>query len=263
MLIDDIDFARLYQQQLALAGRKEKPPAHWDARAENIAIVDAPVIDSYLQQLLAKIDLHGASSLFDMGCGPGTVSLALASQLEEICGVDYSQGMLEVAARRATAQGVRHAVWRQRAWEESWEGLPRCDIAIASRSTLVADLRDAMTKLDRQARLRVYTTHLVNPGFASPTILRMLGRDGAALPNYMYAVNVLYQMGINASVDFIYGDTQDNSSYPLFERNVVAAFGALSPAERERLARWYPQQNPETIQVDARDWALIGWNCRR
>ena len=80
MLIDDIDFARLYQQQLALAGRKEKPSAHWDARAENIAIVDAPVIDSYLRQLLAKIDLHGASSLFDMGCGPGTVALALASR---------------------------------------------------------------------------------------------------------------------------------------------------------------------------------------
>jgi SAM-dependent methyltransferase len=144
MLIDDIDFARLYQQQLALAGRKEKPSAHWDARAEHIAIVDAPVIDSYLRQLLAKIDLHGASSLFDMGCGPGTVALALASQLNEICGVDYSQGMLDVAARRATAQGVRHAVWRQRSWEESWEGLPRCDIAVASRSTLVADMRDAM-----------------------------------------------------------------------------------------------------------------------
>lgn len=263
MLIDDIDFASLYQQQLALAGRREKPPAHWDARAENMAVVNTPVIDSYLQQLLAKIDLCGASSLFDMGCGPGTVALALADQLRLVCGVDYSQGMLDVAARRAQAQGVHHAVWHQRAWEESWAGLPRCDIAVASRSTLVADLRDAMAKLNDQARLRVYTTHLVNPGFASPTILRALGRESVALPNYLYAINVLYQMGIHASVDFIYGDPQDNSSYPRFERNVVAAFGTLSPPERERLSRWYAQQNPETIQVDARDWALISWNCRR
>ncbi|HHG8772840.1 TPA: class I SAM-dependent methyltransferase [Raoultella planticola] len=262
MLIDDIDFASLYQQQLALAGRKEKPPAHWDARAEKMTVVDAPVIDSYLQQLLAKIDLRGASSLFDMGCGPGTVALALAARLERVCGVDYSQGMLDIAARRAAAQGIHHASWHRRAWEESWEGLARCDIAIASRSTLVADMRDAMTKLNRQARLRVYTTHLVNPGFASPTLLRVLGRESVELPNYLYAVNVLYQMGIHASVDFIYGERQDNSSYALFERNVVAAFGVLSPVERERLSRWYPHQNPDTLQVDARDWALIGWECR-
>lgn len=38
-----------------------------------------------------------------MGCGPGTVSLALADKLTTIYGVDYSQGMLKVAARRAAA----------------------------------------------------------------------------------------------------------------------------------------------------------------
>lgn len=59
--------------------------------------------DSYLQQLIAKIDLQGAQTLFDMGCGPGTVSLALADKLTTIYGVDYSQGMLNVAARRAAA----------------------------------------------------------------------------------------------------------------------------------------------------------------
>ncbi len=103
MLIDDIDFARLYQQQLALAGRKRnRPPTgmpggkHRHRRRPGYRQLSAAAA--------GKIDLHGASSLFDMGCGPGTVSLALASQLEEICGVDYSQGMLEVAARRATAQ---------------------------------------------------------------------------------------------------------------------------------------------------------------
>ncbi len=48
--------------------------------------------DSYLQQLTSKIDLQGAQTLFDMGCGPGTVSLALADKLTTIYGVDYSQG---------------------------------------------------------------------------------------------------------------------------------------------------------------------------
>lgn len=42
----------------------------------------ASLTDSYLLQLLGKIDLQGAESLFDMGCGPGTVSLALAKKCQ-------------------------------------------------------------------------------------------------------------------------------------------------------------------------------------
>ncbi|STM15204.1 putative methyltransferase [Escherichia coli] len=103
MLIDDIDFADLYLQQLKLAHRTEKTPDHWDQRAEKMAENCASPTDSYLQQLTAKIDLQGAQTLFDMGCGPGTVSLALADKLTTIYGVDYSQGMLKVAARRAAA----------------------------------------------------------------------------------------------------------------------------------------------------------------
>jgi SAM-dependent methyltransferase len=263
MLIDEINFAGLYQQQMQLAGRKEKPPAHWDARAEKIAVDNLTTADNYLRQLLAKIDLQDARTLFDMGCGPGTVALSLANQLEDVQGVDYSQGMLDVAARRARALGIDNARWHCRAWEDDWDALPRCDIAVASRSTLVADMRDAMSKLNRQARLRVYTTHLVNPGFASPVILRALGREANELPNYIYAVNVLYQMGIQANVEFIRGEPQDNGSWPQFQRNVINTFGELAPGESDRLYHWYQQQNPQSIQVESRDWALISWTCQR
>lgn len=56
MLIDDIDFADLYLQQLKLAHRTEKTPDHWDQRAEKMAENCASPTDSYLQQLIAKID---------------------------------------------------------------------------------------------------------------------------------------------------------------------------------------------------------------
>lgn len=36
MLIDDIDFADLYLQQLRLAHRTEKTPDHWDHRITGI-----------------------------------------------------------------------------------------------------------------------------------------------------------------------------------------------------------------------------------
>lgn len=194
MLIDDIDFADLYLQQLKLAHRTEKTPDHWDQRAEKMAENCASPTDSYLQQLIAKIDLQGAQTLFDMGCGPGTVSLALADKLTTIYGVDYSQGMLNVAARRAAALKADNVHLIQRAWEEDWSDLPRCDIAVASRSTLVADMRQAMSKLNNQARLRVYTTHLVSTSFVSPAIQRAAGREVIELPNYIFALNVLYHI---------------------------------------------------------------------
>ncbi len=262
MLIDDIDFADLYLQQLKLAHRTEKTPDHWDQRAEKMAENCASPTDSYLQQLTAKIDLQGAQTLFDMGCGPGTVSLALADKLTTIYGVDYSQGMLKVAARRAAALKADNVHWIQRAWEEDWSDLPRCDIAVASRSTLVADMRQAMSKLNNQARLRVYTTHLVSTSFVSPAIQRAAGREVIELPNYIFALNVLYQMGIYAHVDFIRGQNcqQDNSTWERFEQNVSWSLGALNDDERERLYRWYQQQDARALAPASRDWALIWWD---
>ena len=99
--------------------------------------------------------------------------------------------MLHVAARRAAALKADNVHWIQRAWEEDWSDLPRCDIAVASRSTLVADMRQAMSKLNNQARLRVYTTHLVRNSFVSPAIQRAAGREVNALPKSSMAPTVL------------------------------------------------------------------------
>ncbi|HEY3985606.1 class I SAM-dependent methyltransferase [Cedecea sp.] len=262
MLIDEIDFSALYQQQLRLAHRSEKKPEHWDAKAEKMAANCTSPTDSYLQQLLQKIDLRGAETLFDMGCGPGTVALALANRLSHVYGIDYSQGMLDVSARRADELGTINATWVKRAWEDAWDDLPQCDIAVASRSTLVADMHQAMSKLNRQAKRRVYTTHLVNPTFMSPVIQRVMGREVVELPTYIYALNVLYQLGIRARVDFINGHSQrhDNSTFALFLDNVIWTHGELTEDERLCLRDWYQQQDPSAIASPSRDWALLYWD---
>lgn len=113
-----------------------------------------------------------------------------------------------------------------------------------------------------QARLRVYTTHLVSTSFVSPAIQRAAGREVIELPNYIFALNVLYQMGIYAHVDFIRGQNcqQDNSTWERFEQNVSWSLGALNDDERERLYHWYQQQDARALAPASRDWALIWWD---
>ncbi|QHM73057.1 class I SAM-dependent methyltransferase [Mixta intestinalis] len=265
MLINNIDFADLYRQQWKLNQRTEKAPEHWDKRAEKFALSCDNPDNAYLKQLLEKIDLQDAGTLLDMGCGPGSVCLPLADKLIHVYGVDYSQGMLQVARQRAQQAGIDNLTLIRRAWEESWDDLPICDIAVASRSTLVADLRQALTKLNQKARLRVYTTHLVTPYFISPLIQRALGREVTTHPTYIYAVNLLYQMGIHACVDFI-RDARlppDPDDFERFAESVSWSGGTLSSEDRQRLYElWQEQRRLGRLStlLPPRDWALVWWD---
>ncbi len=58
-------------------------------------------------------------------------------------------------------------------------------------------------------------------------------------------------MGIYAHVDFIRGQNcqQDNSTWERFEQNVSWSLGALNDDERERLYRWYQQQDARALAL--------------
>lgn len=59
----------------------------------------------------AALGLDGRGRLLDVGCGPGTVTLRLASLFKEVVGLDADAGMLAEAARLAAERGVETARW--------------------------------------------------------------------------------------------------------------------------------------------------------
>ncbi|QUN05373.1 class I SAM-dependent methyltransferase [Shewanella yunxiaonensis] len=264
MILDELNFAELYRQQMQQAGRTTKAPEHWDARAEKMAEVCANPQDPYLVQLQSKIDLRNASTLLDMGCGPGSVCLNLAGSLTRVWGVDYSRGMLEVAGRRAAAMGLQNVTLLNKSWEDDWTEIPECDIAVASRSTLVADLQQALIKLNNKARLRVYTTHTVATSFVDVAVQRAVGRPVVELPNYIFAVNILYQLGIHPKVDYIRGPNCQNKteSFEQFSESVSWSLGTLDDTELQRLFDFYQQKKRmgQVIVPPSRDWALVYWD---
>ncbi|WP_272695027.1 class I SAM-dependent methyltransferase [Providencia sp. PROV144] len=263
MLINQIDFAKMYQQHMQQAQRSRKEPEHWDKKAQQMAQTCANPNDPYLVQFRKLMDLTGAETLLDVGCGPGSISLCLANEFKDVIGIDYSRGMLEIAELRAKELAIHHARFEVLAWEDDWSSLPKVDISVASRSTLVDDLKAALLKLNRQTKLRVYTTHTINPTFIDEHIIRKIGREVIRLPTYIYAVNILHQMGINARVDFIKSPKKGGfDSFDTFADSVNWSLKNITPEETAILRKYYDEQTAlgKTIPYPSRDWAMVSWD---
>jgi SAM-dependent methyltransferase len=72
-----------------------------------------------------SLGLDGYGRLLDVGCGPGTVALRLASRFEAVVGLDPDPGMLAEAARSAAERGIANATWVRRRAEDLPGGLGR------------------------------------------------------------------------------------------------------------------------------------------
>ena len=93
----------------------------------------------------------------------------------------------------------------QLSWTDNWQerGAGIHDIAIASRALGVDDLQSALEKLNKYATKQVIVTDKVGYGPFDPDAFSAVGRELKSGPDYIYTVNLLYQMGIHARVDFI------------------------------------------------------------
>ncbi|THF62585.1 class I SAM-dependent methyltransferase [Pseudothauera rhizosphaerae] len=261
MSIAAIDFGRLYRDHLAAANRNPKPAGTWDARAGDM---NRKTLKSrYVDEFIGRMDLAGARTLLDVGCGTGTICLPLAERLERVIGLDFSRGMLDALLDNAAALGRNNVEALHLAWEDDWAAVPACDIVVASRSTTVADLEAALHKLNDKAKRRVYLTHLVGGRFVDAAVIEAVGRDLPALPDYIYAVNILHRMGIHPRLDYIEaeGRLSGAAGFDEFAARVGWALGELSAAERERLHAWYLRQ-PAPIPGVPMRWAFISWDKR-
>lgn len=91
--------------------------------------------------LVDALALDGSGRLLDVGCGPGSLTLLLASHFAESIGVDADADMLAEAARLAEEQNVRNVSWSQLRAEELPAGLRPVRVAIFAQSLHWMDRR--------------------------------------------------------------------------------------------------------------------------
>lgn len=101
------EHVRIHETNLTQAESWDGPGgAYWAAHADRF---DRAVAD-FQDRFEAAVSVHPGERVLDVGCGGGltTRRAARASLDGDVLGVDLSRELLEVARRRADAEGLRH-----------------------------------------------------------------------------------------------------------------------------------------------------------
>lgn len=198
---DEIDFNELYKAQKNKSSFGKKLVSDWDKKAPSFN--ESVLKSRYVKDFIAKVDFAGANSLLDFACGAGALSVAAADKVERIYGYDFSLKMLEFAKQNARNLNLVNVKFAQKAFEDDWSDVPECDIVFASRCLEVDDMKSVLAKLISKTKRTLYITFKVGGSFVDEEILDAIDRDVEQKPDFVYLLNILFQMGYLPRVEYI------------------------------------------------------------
>lgn len=123
----------------------------WDSMAPDF-VREPPAFDSdaFLSFIERKSRPDGTMSVFDLGCGAGAYSLALAGRVESTLGADISPEMIRLAREQAEKYGLSNAAFMCLDWDKADTGAlgirGAFDIALAHMTPALTG-REALLKL--------------------------------------------------------------------------------------------------------------------
>lgn len=247
----------------------------WNGRAPSFAKTAGT--SPYAREFLQRAGIEAGQTVFDMGCGSGTLALPLAQQGIEVWACDFSPKMIELMMKRAELEGTAGLIHPiSLSWAEDWSvrELPTCDVAFASRSVATSDLRSALEKLDGQARERVCMTLGTD---LSPrcdeVLLRAAGRPPEPYTDYVYGMNILWQMGRQPSLSYIRSQRSGTFASPEEALEQTCRAMEATAAERERLEAYTREHIVRDVDKHGEpcwrydhtrvtSWAFISWDTR-
>lgn len=253
--------------------RKADDAGYWDRRAPSFAKTSGT--SPYAEEFLKRAHVGEDETVFDMGCGSGTLALPLARAGHEVWACDFSEAMLDLMMRRAEEEGTARLIHPIRvAWDDDWDlaGVPTCDVAFASRSIATSDLQRALTKLASRARRRVCLTLATDTSPRSDEVLlRAVGRERREYPDFVFGMNILWQMGLYPDLSYIRSERL--SEFESFEHAIEKTCDIIdaTPEERDRLMAYSREHLHERRDdggevvwtydhVRVTSWAFISWD---
>ncbi|MDR3570110.1 MAG: class I SAM-dependent methyltransferase [Syntrophobacteraceae bacterium] len=267
-MISTIDWNELWRStQAKKHGGVVREPTFWDRRAPEFSRHAAA--SDYIGQFLDIMKPEPQWSVLDIGCAAGTLAVPLSPAVTSITALDPSPVMLSLLEKRCRNHEIGNIRAVRGRWQDDWEklGIGVHDVAIASRSLIVDDLREAVLKLEGRARKRVYLAALVEDGPFDRRVVEAAGRKCSPGPDYTIVYNLLRQMGIYANVAITL--TRNDQSYCSVEEALDAMrwmIYEMTPKEEENIRNYL---RGCLVQEEGRwrlpyprieRWAVIWWN---
>jgi SAM-dependent methyltransferase len=262
-VFDEIDFDTMYKTQKALCSYKTKSSFEWDNKAEGMNVKSVEGI--YNDFIKSKISFKGVKSFLDVGCGTGAFALSFAPFVENVFAFDFSDKMLEKLRENIAIHSVKNIKYIKRDIEGDWEGIPICDVALASRCFEVNELKNSLEKLNAHAKKAVYMSVKVGKSFLSDELLSVIGREIAPRPDYIYVVNTLYQMGIKAQVEFVPKEDEkrciSSQNIDDYIKSITWSLDGITQQEELNIRKYFAKCKKSGKNPAFRNnaWALIYW----
>lgn len=227
--------------------------AYWDMRSKTYDSADNA--SDYVTHFISLCKINPHQTVFDMGCGTGSITIPLADAGCHVTAADFSKGMLDQTKdriQRLPEQTRKRITLTKLSWEDNWSlcGIqPKSfDVVVASRSIATDDFDDVCHKMSETARQKCCMTL---PTTTSPRIdthiLHEIGIDLSYGRAYQYAWNILVNKGYMPECRYITSYRHDtynseDEAWNSFARMLHSALPHASSQEmhnaEQRMHQW-------------------------
>ncbi len=272
-----IDWNVMWQEESGRSHWKDNMSSKdlWDRRAESFdkrinRVKDGEPRDKddYITKMLDRIEVKPDWTVLDIGCGPGTLAVPLAQKAKSVTGLDISTEMLKRLKLNAAKENLENIVYVNSSWQDAFENstVGRHDVVVASRSLLSGNIQAALTAIIGIAEKAAYLTFPVIHLPFDWEVYHVIGRQKKKHPPYVYILNMLYQMGVNANVEVLYSTVK--TQFVGIEQAVDDLqwrTDPFTPAElvklRHFLEKKFAEQKtaPPFTHEGKSQWALVWW----
>jgi len=223
--------------------------------------------------LLSRLNLSPIQNVLEIGPGPGVYTIPIARQVRHVTAVEPSSGMSAVLEDRIESERVKNITIIQNRWEDTdtSETGTDYDLVLASFSLGMPDIKEAVTKMVSVCKGRVVLYwHTDTPQFEllySMVWPSLYGKEYIPGPKSDILFNVLYQMGIYPSVEYIdHHQTQVFSSYQELQKYFFCQhyleYDPEEPAFQQYLENYVEQKNGQLIHHERLPGMVFQWNVQ-
>ncbi|MDP6154572.1 MAG: class I SAM-dependent methyltransferase [Candidatus Thermoplasmatota archaeon] len=179
---------------------------YWNRRAESFNRNAGDKRGELTVDKLVKLfGIDETSTVLDIGAGTGRLAIPLARVAKSVTAVEPSPEMMKFLKMNASAERLGNISFVQKRWGDAAAGkeIKKHDIVIACHSLSMMNIRNALAKMNELCERYACIYAFGGKRVWDFTNLwpRLYGEKFVPGPSYIYLVNLLYYMSINANVE--------------------------------------------------------------